>query len=585
MRSACIAIGIDNVAGVSGLTPLNAAAANAIQFANWASNAVPAFETTKITDEGGPVYIADIKKAIADVVASRAYDQLIVYFAGHGILRSWDTEMWLLSQAASDPNEAVNLIGSIRYARNSGIPHIVFISDACRSVPADRRLSQVEGSVIFPISLGTRQRPPEIDAYYASLPGDPAYELASDEAHQRYDGVFTKCLLEGLAGVNATVREPLNDTDDQIEVVSSRSLKPWLEVAVQNAVLSASITLEQIPELRVESQKPKYITQCPPRTTDLDLVFASVTPVPPPITPGHILRNLAEDNGVPFLAADEGSPEYRSGRGRGEANALNEEVEQLLSTVGRESFETQTGFTVVGTTVTEANMVESVGGAQLFEEHGASQIRVLETNHGGSVLLQFADGTGTCVASLPGFIGTVQVKDGRVADVSYVPSRNSIRWSEYESSKSRLDRCRAVAAVAARRGLLRVDDKRAASFAHYVRQLKGLDPTLGIYAAYAYSQIGEIGQIEGIYDWLFRHERIPVPFDIALLAEKFEHPDALGQQYCPGMPMLTQGWSLLHDQLFLPEWLLQARRFTLPSLWTTFSVEGYAFVKQALIKR
>jgi len=66
----------------------------------------------------------------------------------------------------------VNVPGSIWLARNVGIPHVVVISDACRSRPNTSRLSQVQGGVIFP-NESPRTPRPAVDVFYAALPGDP----------------------------------------------------------------------------------------------------------------------------------------------------------------------------------------------------------------------------------------------------------------------------------------------------------------------------------------------------------------------------------------------------------------------------
>ena len=42
-----------------------------------------------------------------------------------------------------------------------------------------------------------------------------------------------------------------------------------------------------------------------------------------------------------------------------------------------------------------------------------------------SLVLTFDDGTGTVLAVLPGFIGTVLVEGGRVVSVNYVPSEGT----------------------------------------------------------------------------------------------------------------------------------------------------------------
>jgi hypothetical protein len=593
MRKACIAIGVDEVRDVPKLAKLRAASQGAEQFARWAKQSDPSFETQCITDRTGAVTVGEIKRVVEQIVTSRSYDQLIVYFAGHGILKTWDTEMWLLSRAAADANEAVNLVGSVRYARHCGIPHVIFVSDACRSVPADPTLAQVDGNLIFPPRRVPHQRPPEIDIYYASLPGDPSYEIPADEANRRYDGVFTKFLLEGLKGGEPALRESIDEDRRKMDVVSSRTLKPWLEEKVQDAVTSVSVELEQIPEIRVESQRPKYVTRwagVPARSGADGSQPPAPRPSPPPmgspLSSAAVLRNLAEDNGVAdLLLRDDEFPPRLITETRPDTK-LNREIDQLLAAKGRESFETRTGFTLVGSQVTGAFVNGEAGGSDVFDEAGAQQIRVYDGPHARSVLIQFPSGNGTCLAALPGYIGTVVVENDCVVNVSYAPSRNSYRWQDYQFVKDDLERRRAFTAVAARRGIFKIEQNSAASFAQYIRQLKSIDPTLGIYAAYAYSQTGRADDVESVYDWMRSEHDVPVPFDVALLADHLVRPTLIEEDsYAPRTPMLTQGWAFLHEDLQIPKWLLEARRYTLPSLWTTFSPQGFSFVKEMISRR
>src|SRR5262245_12115055 len=57
-----------------------------------------------------------------------------LYFSGHGYWKN-NAELWLLSKAPGDADEAVSWVETIELARDSGIPHVVVISDACRSIP------------------------------------------------------------------------------------------------------------------------------------------------------------------------------------------------------------------------------------------------------------------------------------------------------------------------------------------------------------------------------------------------------------------------------------------------------------------
>ena len=88
--------------------------------------------TVKVfTDEAGAVDVGAIKRAIREIVDAGNVEQLLIYFAGHGV-NIQRNEYWLLSDAPRDSNAAVNVRGSVQLAEDSGISHVVFISDACR---------------------------------------------------------------------------------------------------------------------------------------------------------------------------------------------------------------------------------------------------------------------------------------------------------------------------------------------------------------------------------------------------------------------------------------------------------------------
>jgi hypothetical protein len=577
MRKACIAIGVDKVIGAANLATLRAASEGAERFVQWASS--QQFECFCLTDRSNPLGIATVKSQVRAIVTNSSYSQLIIYFAGHGILKSWDTEIWLLSDAASDPNEAVNFVGSVSLARNSGIPHVVFISDACRSIAADAGLAQVTGSTLFPIRPVTPQRP-EIDTFYATLPGDPAYEAPPAQATATYQGIFTQCLLDGLGGPNPSVCEIVDEGNQRICVVSSRTLKPWLEREVPQSLAAVSLVLNQVPDLRVESQRPKYLALLPALPPQARPPIGPSSP-PPSQPPTDTLRGLAEDHGIGLYFAPE--VEVRSVRHASpeSARAFNDDIARLLAVRGRESFETRTGFTVVGTRVADALLDGVPGKCDIFEERGAMQVRVPPEVRSGSVVIRFADGSGTCLAALPGFVGAVTVEGGRVVNVSYTPARYTTRWNDYQHQRAEVEKRRAFVAVAARRGIFKIERDRAASFAGFVRQFKAIDPTLGIYSAYAYAQAGMLEEVQSVFDWMWSDQAVPVPFDVTMLANRFP-ADQFDWRIGGRTPMLTQGWALLHEDLPVASWLGEASRYTLPALWTTLSPQGVAFVTQML---
>ena len=91
-----------------------------------------------------------------------------------------------------------------------------------------------------------------------------------------------------------------------------------------------------------------------------------------------------------------------------------------------------------------------------------------------------------------------------------------------------------------------------------------------------------IDGVQSVFEWMRNDPQVPVPFDVAMLANRLSPPGQPGTRIAGIMPMLTQGWALLHEGLPVAPWLAQANRYTQPALWTTLSAEGVAFVAQRL---
>src|SRR5258708_3927442 len=120
MVRAGVFIGVDRSGD---LQKLNDAAAGAKVMYEWAlQQGLPDKTHAKlITDAGGRKVEPDqITDAIHEICGGAGVDQLIVYFAGHGINVHGDR--WLLSDAPQKPYAAVNVIGSVELARLCGIP-------------------------------------------------------------------------------------------------------------------------------------------------------------------------------------------------------------------------------------------------------------------------------------------------------------------------------------------------------------------------------------------------------------------------------------------------------------------------------
>ena len=195
------------------------------------------------------------------------------------------------------------------------------------------------------------------------------------------------------------------------------------------------------------------------------------------------------------------------------------------------------------------------------------------------------------IAALPGFIGAVSVEDGHVASVTYSPSRGSSRWNQYADTGKQIDELRALVTTSAKFGAFRIEgdsDSRNATarrLADQIRVLKGVDPTLGIYAAYAYADANLPDQVRSVQSYM-REDLSADLFDIALLAGQLNARRIDGpllSAIVPFCPMLTQGWQLLRVRdVTLPEDVQRARDNLRPALWTTFGPRGMEFIARAV---
>jgi hypothetical protein len=110
---------------------------------------------------------------------------------------------------------------------------------------------------------------------------------------------------------------------------------------------------------------------------------------------------------------------------------------------------------------------------------------------------------------------------------------------------------------------------------------KLFDPTLGIYAAYAYAEAALPEQIRSVHD-IMKFELEVELFDVSLLADVLSGNQRIGAQ-APFCPMLNQGWQFLPvKNVTLSSKLAEVQNHILPSLWTTFDLEGMSIIKSAL---
>lgn len=604
MRRAMVAVGVDRTSGPD-FPPLNAAAASAAAMATWGRT--QGFEVEELTDaNGSDVTLAEFFNRVRTIVDKRVYDQLVVYFSGHGLLLAPDSEAWLLSQAPANPNEAVNVTQCIRLARVCGIPHVVFVSDACRSMPATYGVAMVTPGSVFP-SASPQADAPEVDTFYAALPGNPAYELPPDQAAPSYRALLTHCLLQALQGQPPSLIRQVDRDGTIIHVVASRELKRHLLIAVPTAARAASIHLTQSPDIRVESELPRYLAEVNPPSDFAQLGTGRSTPRAARAPMGassepKLEQTLAERLSRQLnLALSTPSVKTRKRTRDGIAPGVADHKDELLrirSVVPDLDANVETGFVFVGIEVERASVqrrhyLARLTSPQHLHLPSAHPYSLEPAHQADAVLVRFTDGTGMSLSVLPGYIGVVIAEAGRIVTVNYLPSRaNELGWEIYSDRRQEVEHSKALMNTLALHGQLRLTKPTVRAVASELRRYKRVDPTLGLFAAYAYALSNIDSEVVSVYRHMYR-DGLPVLFDVAMLASQAPQatvlPPAVAEplkrlNFAPWMPLLSQGWLLLGDiEQFMPPLLREARRYLLPGLWTRFAPEGMELLESKVV--
>ncbi len=583
MNKAAVVMGGNRTGG---LPTLAAATTGAKQMGAWLAG--EGFDVRLFVDDQGPITTGTLFNEVNALVEQGTLEQLVVYFAGHGFLNNY-SEYWMLSGAPQNPNEAIVVRESAELARESGIPNVVFISDACRSTLQSLQADRVDGSLVFPNAAAYANVRPEVDRFFAALPGEPSFESSVQTTAGEYGGIFTRCFLQAYKTPDPPMVRQITEAGAPRSVIPNRNLKDYLRREVPRCLQELSLRVGQLPDAIVESGDSMYIggvgSSPPPVFDNVSEEDVSITPPPaagPSVATGAPDFDIRLTSGFqlgPQLSRAMNTP---SGRTDFESSALL--VKNADSAGDRGHFETKTGFKIVGAQVTEAIAVGRH--AQSFTESDRLSYVRLDPRHerdACSILIRFADGSGTVLAGLAGYIGTVTVDDGRVINVSYTPSDNSDRWDYYNTERQRVEELRSIVASASRYGAFRVDRSGASVIADQIRYAKSIDPTLGLYAAYAYSEVGLRDETRSILNYMQADIQARL-FDVALLADD---PILLGDHgpssIVPFCPMLSQGWAFLRVRRTVPPVAVtEAGRHLLPALWTTFSPAGIDVLTKAI---
>jgi hypothetical protein len=572
---AAVVIGVDKAGN---LPRLGGAASGARQVANWLDG--EGFDVAIFADGSGPVRVNDVYDAIARYVHRGTVEQLVVYFAGHGFISHY-SEFWMLSNAPENPNEAVSLLESIELARASAIPNVVFISDACRSQAETVGGEHIRGSLIFPNPSASPPSVADVDVFLATGIGQSALEVQVPPSAPQYEGIYTASFLSAFSHPDGSMVRSVGG----VRVVPNNHLKAYLEREVRRRAEAIAISYQQVPDTRVVSGDTTYIGRV---TGSVDYQVSVSEQLTIHDVASVELARVGVRSAVEFAASREkiNRAEGETGYASAAAAIQRPSDASLLERTG--------GLVVTGarlrTTVAHPSVhIEMPPAAD--GQTRTSLVRVdLRTASAGSVALQFDDGGGTVVAGLNGFVANVTVSQRRVVNVSYVPAPRTDLWYAYDSERARIDDLHATVATAARLGVFRIEatgrDERARAaerLASRIRVLKGIDPTLGLYAAYAYSDAGLPSQIRSVREIMRRDLGADV-FDVAMLSGELTGKNLAGNTALyPFCPMLSQGWNMLRvKDVRVAREVNAARDHLLQALWTTFDHDGMDMLMGAL---
>lgn len=465
------------------------------------------------------------------------------------------------------------------------------------------------GSVIFPICDDANEDS-NIDVLYAARPGSPANEYNS-RTNSRKFGLFTQAIVEILNGNypeliwSKTVSEgylPLfYDVTKLGEDCSYKSLSngKWeintvniensLKSIVSNKARNINVSLNQNPDLRIQHKNPKpFLSQFDDDKAKQLFLKAKAESKSRKLNDSDIINKIQKNLGT-GLKQRSGNQSFKSILQNLEFAPISQDVYKLKSSLitnserifdakGKESFETQTGFTIVGSEIRE---VVVNCGKDIFFDNNNQQIRIYNDHGVSSALLILGNGQSIPVAVLQGYIGTLVFIGNRLLTINYTPSGNNYKFYDFKTHENEINFVRAFVASAANEGFdyqetFNNEFNQEGNFRYdnpgsYLRREKSLDPSLGLYAVYAYRQAGKFKDIESVYEYM-SFEGDNMLFDVAMLAGKLKNIRTPLSPFCP---MLSIGWAYRQRfEQFIHPRILEASNFLVPTLWTTFNTKG-----------
>lgn len=188
-----------------------------------------------------------VREKVTEFVNNNFIDRLVVYFAGHGIVRSAGDQFWLLTNAANDQREGINVEAFRRGLLKCNIGNADFagqlciIGDACRNTGRDA--IEFYGDPIL-TSTANMNRRIQLDRFLSTGLGDYSFQINQIGSQSAYC-LFSEVTLSALRG---EVKEAIDTEDHRFKpVVTNHKLAEYLEKEVRSR--AAAIGEDMEPDL------------------------------------------------------------------------------------------------------------------------------------------------------------------------------------------------------------------------------------------------------------------------------------------------------------------------------------------------
>jgi hypothetical protein len=495
-REVAIAIGVRHAFP---LPYLGAAVNGAHSFHEWALEL--GYDSRLVTDELQPVTLGRLRSEFESILnpTSSPIHRLLIYFAGHGLIREAEEGLWLLSDW-NDELKAVAVEVLKRRLYMHDIQQIAIFADSCRSLPPSITAADLAPDPLLGRGPIRDQKQPAIDKFIAAQDGSATFVIPGANPDQDRC-LFSGLLMEGLWGTRPEAFS-IHETDK----VTGRSLGAYLNLAV--------------PKLAQIYRRDLFPSVSPTFPEGDDIYFGSFGEKPRPSPP--IFPEWPTADQVILQCATESPSDSKDGEvakglvfGEAKIPPIESPSQSSFSLWNKirnqprpQAFETRAGFAIEGASIkalwTSANVLaESHGQSNYWRLHNQFHPLLLTA---APVLIEFEDGMFAATTALPEFIATVLRDVQGISALIYRPV-----YSTTDTA------AKAEAAIAKMEsGALRADD--ATDLAVDLRQMKHVDPVLGVIGAYLYDSVGDIDNIRRMAFYYLQNGQ-SIPYDIALLGQ------------------------------------------------------------------